>query len=57
MPVADLCRKLGVSEPTYYRWKKMYGSLECSVAGVARVHAVGGFNPSVCGGGASWRCS
>jgi len=28
MPVADLCRKLGVSEPTYYRWKKMYGSLE-----------------------------
>ena len=28
MPVADLCRKLGVSEPTYYRWKKQYGSME-----------------------------
>ena len=28
MPVTDLCRKLGVSEPTYYCWKKLYGSLE-----------------------------
>lgn len=27
IPVADLCRKLGVSEATYYRRKKMYGSL------------------------------
>jgi len=26
-PVADICRKLQVTEQTYYRWKKKYGSL------------------------------
>jgi putative transposase len=26
-PVAELCRKMGVSEPTYYRWKQKYWSL------------------------------
>ena len=26
-PVADICRKLGISQATYFRWKKMYGSL------------------------------
>jgi putative transposase len=26
-PVAEICRKLQVSEPTFYRWKKQYGSL------------------------------
>jgi putative transposase len=30
MPVAELCRKLGVSEPTFYRWKKKYGGLGLS---------------------------
>ncbi|MBB5405049.1 transposase-like protein [Paraburkholderia atlantica] len=24
MPVADLIRQLGISEQTYYRWKKLY---------------------------------
>jgi putative transposase len=28
MPVADLIRQLGISEMTYYRWKKKYGGLE-----------------------------
>jgi putative transposase len=28
MPVADLVRQLGVSEQTYYRWKKQYAGLE-----------------------------
>lgn len=28
MAVADACRKLGVSEQTFYLWKKQYGSLE-----------------------------
>ena len=28
MPVADLVRQLGISEMTYYRWKKKYGGLE-----------------------------
>jgi len=25
--VQDVCRKLGVSEATFYRWKKDYGGL------------------------------
>jgi putative transposase len=28
MVVADACRKMGISEQTFYRWKKQYGSLE-----------------------------
>ena len=28
MPVADLIRQLGISEQTYYRWKKQYAGLE-----------------------------
>jgi putative transposase len=27
MPVADVCRQLGVSEATFYVWKRKYGSL------------------------------
>lgn len=30
MKVADVCRKHGVSEPTYYNWKSKYGGLEAS---------------------------
>ena len=26
--VAELIRKVGISEQTFYRWKKAYGSLE-----------------------------
>ena len=26
-PVLAVCRKIGVSEQTYYRWKKQYGGL------------------------------
>ncbi len=28
VPVADLIRKLGISEQTFYRWKKVYADLE-----------------------------
>ena len=28
MPVADLTRRLGISEVTYYRWKKNYAGME-----------------------------
>ena len=31
-PVADLIRKVGISEQTFYRWKKVYGGLEPSQA-------------------------
>ena len=30
VPVADLCRKLGISEATFYVWKKKYGELSTS---------------------------
>ena len=26
-PVPEVCRKMGVSEATYYRWKQKYGGL------------------------------
>ena len=26
-PVADVCRQMGISEATYYVWKKRYGNL------------------------------
>ena len=26
-PIADLCRKHGVGESTYYRWKSQYGGM------------------------------
>jgi putative transposase len=30
MLVKDLCRKHGISEPTYYSWKSKYGGMEAS---------------------------
>jgi putative transposase len=32
LAVAELCRKLGVSSPTFYKWKAKYGGLEVSEA-------------------------
>lgn len=29
-PVSELCRKMGVSEPTFYHWKKRYASMGVS---------------------------
>ena len=29
-PVADICRKLGVSEQTFYRWKAKFGQMGVS---------------------------
>ena len=26
-PVEEVCRKMGVSQATFYRWKKVYGGL------------------------------
>jgi len=30
MAVKDVCRKAGISVPTYYQWKSKYGGLEAS---------------------------
>jgi putative transposase len=27
LPVGDVCRQVGISEQTFYRWKKAYGSM------------------------------
>ena len=27
MPVAEVCRRMGISEATYFRWKQRYGGL------------------------------
>jgi putative transposase len=32
MAVRDLCRKHGICEQTYYRWKSKYGGLQVSEA-------------------------
>jgi putative transposase len=30
--VADLCRRMGIAEGTFYRWKSVYGGMEVSEA-------------------------
>lgn len=30
MKVAEICRKHGISDATYYKWKSKYGGLEAS---------------------------
>ena len=30
MAVKDVCRKNGISSPTYYKWKAQYGGLDAS---------------------------
>jgi putative transposase len=31
-PVAEVCRKLGIAEQTYYRWRKEYGGMRVDQA-------------------------
>jgi putative transposase len=32
LSAAELCRKYGVSEPTFYKWRSRYGGMEVSDA-------------------------
>ena len=32
VPVGDVCRQVGISEQSFYRWKKVYGGLQPSEA-------------------------
>jgi len=32
MTVGQVCRQIGISEQTYYRWRKQYGGLKISQA-------------------------
>ena len=36
MPVADLIRRIGISEQTFYRWKKQYAGLETDQVRVSK---------------------
>lgn len=38
VPVAEVCRRMGVSEATFYNWKKKYGG--SGVAELRRLHQV-----------------
>ena len=31
-PISELCRKLGIAEQTFYRWKSKYGGMEVNEA-------------------------
>jgi len=31
-PTGDVCRRLGISEQTFYRWKAKYGGMQVSEA-------------------------
>lgn len=39
MSAADLCRKHGISDATFYTWSKKYGGME--VSGVKQLKALG----------------
>ena len=43
--VADLCRKHGLSSPTFYKWKAKYGGLDVSEA--RRLKALEDENPRI----------
>ncbi len=30
MPVKDICRKYGISNSTFYKWREKYGAMEAS---------------------------
>ena len=45
LPVADLIRKVGISEQTFYRWKKQYAGLESDQ--VREFKQISEENPSV----------
>jgi len=30
IPTKEICRELGISEPTFYNWKSKYGGMEAS---------------------------
>ncbi len=31
-PIAEVCRKIGVTDVTYYRWRKLYGGMQVAEA-------------------------
>jgi putative transposase len=46
-PVGEICRKLGVSEQSFYRWKKRFGV--CPAPGLRAVDATTFRNPGATG--------
>jgi len=51
IPIAELIRQVGVSEQTFYRWKKKYSGLEIDQVRQAETDAGGECTPEAhCGG-------
>ena len=49
LPVADLIRQVGISEQTFYRWKKEYAGLEPAQAReLKRIRSATGSPSSAC---------
>ena len=44
-PVPEVCRKMGISEQTFYRWKKKY--LGMGIAELRRLQSSGGREPQI----------
>ena len=42
--IREVCRKHGVSDGTYYKWKSKYGGLDASDGGMAFALATGDLN-------------
>ena len=40
-PIADVCRQMGISEATYYVWKKRYGNFGTRTPGLSEGLQVG----------------
>ncbi len=51
-PVGDICRQLGVSEATFYAWKKKYAHL-----GVSELRRRGSSRMKTIGSSGSWPIS
>ena len=49
--VAELIRKVGITEQMFYRWKKQYKGLEIGSSARARAAARGEHAPQAVGGG------
>lgn len=51
-PVAEVCRKMGICEATYFRWKQKYGGLGPSE--LRKMRQLSGASTCCCNGRGGW---